>query len=126
MSVLHATPSECPTIQRDDGYENDTRAVWCGGADCGDDPSARRAAVREAEEEAGLRLDGGSLISISRWITPKISPKRFDTWFFLGQINVDDKVTVDGGEIRGHRWLRPVEALEAHDRGEMLLRQDEA
>ena len=85
------------------------------------DASARRAAVREAEEEAGLRLDGASLISISRWITPKISPRRFDTWFFLGQIDVDDEVNVDGGEIRRHRWLRPAEALEAHDRGEMQL-----
>ncbi len=85
------------------------------------DDSARRAAVREAEEEAGLRIDGASLVSISRWITPKVAPKRFDTWFFLGQIDSDDEVAVDGGEIRRHRWLRPLDALEAHDRGEMPL-----
>lgn len=85
------------------------------------DDSARRAAVREVKEEAGLRIAGASLVSISRWITPKVSPKRFDTWFFLGQIDSDDEVAVDGGEIRRHRWLHPLDALEAHDRGEMLL-----
>ena len=38
---------------------------------------ARRAAVREASEEAALELPASSLVPIARWITPAISPKRF-------------------------------------------------
>ena len=33
--------------------------------------AARRAAVRETVEEAGLSLDGAALVPISRWITPE-------------------------------------------------------
>ena len=35
------------------------------------------AAIRECEEEAGIRLDQDALIPLSRWITPDILPKRF-------------------------------------------------
>jgi 8-oxo-dGTP pyrophosphatase MutT (NUDIX family) len=73
--------------------------------------AARRAAAREAREEAGLELDVASLVTISRWITPEISPKRFDTWFFLAPLRSAAEVRVDGGEIRAHRWITPREAL---------------
>lgn len=75
---------------------------------------ARRAAVREAHEESSLRLDGDSLLPISRWITPVVSPKRFDTWFFLTPTAPDVAVVVDGEEMADHRWLSPSAALEAH------------
>jgi 8-oxo-dGTP pyrophosphatase MutT (NUDIX family) len=73
--------------------------------------AARRAATREAHEEAGLTLAVESLRPISRWITPEISPKRFDTWFFLAPLRGDADIRVDGGEIRAHRWITPQEAL---------------
>ena len=73
--------------------------------------AARRAAAREAHEEAGLSLEVDSLLTISRWITPEISPKRFDTWFFVAPLHGAGDVRVDGGEIRGHRWITPREAL---------------
>lgn len=77
--------------------------------------AARRAAVRETSEEAGLTIDGGSLRPISRWITPPESQfKRFDTWFFVARVAADVQVQVDGGEIARHRWLPPQEALALH------------
>jgi 8-oxo-dGTP pyrophosphatase MutT (NUDIX family) len=76
--------------------------------------AARLAAVREAAEEAGLVLDAGELLPISRWITPEISAKRFDTLFFLARAGAQTAVRVDGGEIRSHRWLAPQQALEEH------------
>jgi len=82
---------------------------------------ARHAAVREAHEEAGLVLAPERLVTISRWITPDMTPKRFDTWFFLAHVPPAAEVRVDGHEIGGHRWLRPAEALEAHAAGEVRL-----
>jgi len=76
--------------------------------------AARRAAVREAQEEAGLALALESLVPISRWITPEISPKRFDTWFFLASLNDACEICVDGAEIQAHRWVAPAEALGLH------------
>jgi 8-oxo-dGTP pyrophosphatase MutT (NUDIX family) len=75
---------------------------------------ARRAAVREAAEEAALALDAAALIEISRWITPDISPKRFDTWFFATAAPAGAAVRVDGAEISDHRWIAPGDALRAH------------
>jgi 8-oxo-dGTP pyrophosphatase MutT (NUDIX family) len=82
------------------------------GADPADD--ARRAAVRETAEEAGLALDADALAVISRWITPELSPRRFDTWFFAATAPAGALVRVDGTEIVGHRWLAPDDALRAH------------
>jgi 8-oxo-dGTP pyrophosphatase MutT (NUDIX family) len=76
--------------------------------------AARRAAVREAQEEAGIALALESLVPISRWITPEISPKRFDTWFFLAPLGGAAEVCVDGMEIQAHRWVAPAEALSLH------------
>ena len=46
--------------------------------------AARRAAVREAAEEAGAVVDPTSLVLISHWTPPIEAPKRFATYFFLG------------------------------------------
>jgi len=85
-----------------------------------EDPVARRAAAREAREEAGLVLDPDTLVPLSRWITPEISPRRFDTWFYLAALETDTAVRVDGGEIAAHRWLPPREALALHREREEL------
>lgn len=90
----------------------------------GDPPTpvaAARAAAREAEEEAGLVLDPAALRPISRWITPEISARRFDTWFYLVAVPGDVEVQVDRSEIASHRWLRPSDALALHHRGGIRL-----
>jgi len=83
--------------------------------------SARRAAVREAGEEAGLLLKPEALLPISRWTTPKgVFPKRFETWFFLVRES-SQSVCVDRQEILAHQWLSPSEAILARRRGIMEL-----
>jgi 8-oxo-dGTP pyrophosphatase MutT (NUDIX family) len=82
---------------------------------------ARHAAVREAFEEAGLALSAPALRPISRWITPGIARKRFDTWFFIARAEPDTEIRIDGAEICDHRWLAPRHVLEAHHRREMRL-----
>lgn len=84
------------------------------------DIAARRAAVREAEEEAGLRVDPESLVHFAEWTTPTIRPKRFRTWFFAAPAT-SREVAVDGGEIHAFRWMRPGEALAAQAAGEIEL-----
>jgi 8-oxo-dGTP pyrophosphatase MutT (NUDIX family) len=83
--------------------------------------SALRAAVRETQEEAGLALDPRRLVAISRWITPEISPQRFDTWFFLGAIDASHEVVVCGSEMVAHRWIAPRAALAGHGSGELQI-----
>ena len=82
--------------------------------------AARCAAVREAQEEAGLVLRSEALVLVSRWITPTPLPKRFDTWFFAG-LGTDAPVEIDGGEIHDHRWMMPADALAAQRAGEIEL-----
>ena len=82
--------------------------------------AARRAAVRELREEANLDLDTGHLHPISRWVTPDILPKRFDTWFFIAPARTYD-VVVDGGEIREFQWSRPAVALDEQRKGSIEL-----
>src|SRR2546428_12558411 len=45
--------------------------------------AARRAAVREALEEAGVVVDPGGPVPVSHWTPPPQAPRRFSTWFFL-------------------------------------------
>ena len=82
--------------------------------------AARQAAVREAEEEAGLSISKDRLEYFSHWTTPLVRPKRFSTWFFVAQAG-EEAVQVDGAEINAHKWMLPHEALEARQAGEIEL-----
>src|SRR5438105_312260 len=101
--------------------------VFPGGqvdpADAAEDEvaTARRAAAREAEEEAGVVVDAGDLVTFSHWVPPPQAPKRFSTWFFLAPAPAVHDVNVDGAEIRDHEWHRPADAVALRDRGEIEL-----
>jgi 8-oxo-dGTP pyrophosphatase MutT (NUDIX family) len=83
-----------------------------------DTAAARQAAVREAAEEADLVIDPDSLVFFAHWLPPGYEMRRFATWFFLAPAT-EASVTVDGGEIHEHIWLRPTDALAQRDAGEM-------
>lgn len=82
--------------------------------------ASRRAAVREAAEEAGLVPDVGGLVVLSHWMPPPEAPKRFSTWFFVAPAP-QGLVHVDGGEINRHMWVRPGDALARRDAHEIEL-----
>ena len=86
----------------------------------GEEGAARRAASREAREEAGLEIDPAALVQISHWTTPEGLPKRFATWFFVGAAGAT-QVRVDGGEIHAHVWLSPESALAKRAASEIEL-----
>jgi len=85
-----------------------------------DEEAARRAAVREAREEAGLECPPGSLLPFSHWLPPGVAPKRFSTWFFVAPAPTG-AVTIDHGEIHDSAWMRPVDALARRDAEEIEL-----
>ena len=81
---------------------------------------ARRAAVREAAEEAGIELQVDDLVPFSHWTPPESQVKRFSTWFFLAPARRHD-VEIDSGEIVDHFWASPAAALGRHAAGEVEL-----
>lgn len=110
-----------------------------------DEQSARHAAIRELAEEAGILLtrEGAveaprvkdhdfyrwldensvvttpeSLVLISRWVTPELAPRRFDTRFFLAWSDEVPEVRIDTEELVGYSWVSPIRALERHEEGE--------
>lgn len=88
--------------------------------------AARRAATREALEEADLLVEPGELVPFSHWTPPDISlngPKRFATWFFACRAPVGEAgvVTIDMGEIHEDEWVRPADMLRRRDEGEIQL-----
>jgi 8-oxo-dGTP pyrophosphatase MutT (NUDIX family) len=96
--------------------------VFPGGAVHDDDAGHAGAALRELEEEAGLRLaDVEELVPFSRWITPAEVKTRFDTVFFVAESPPGAEARVDGEECVDARWIRPGDALAEFQRGELLL-----
>jgi 8-oxo-dGTP pyrophosphatase MutT (NUDIX family) len=83
--------------------------------------AARRAAVREAREEAGLELDEQRLVTLSFWLPPPSAPRRFATWFFLAPAGDAHPVVVDDTEILEHRWQTPMHAMAMRNAGEIDL-----
>jgi 8-oxo-dGTP pyrophosphatase MutT (NUDIX family) len=80
------------------------------------------AALRETEEEAGLRIgEPDALVPFSRWITPARVAIRFDTWFFIARAPHGVEAKIDGQEVVDSRWLRPQDALDAGARDELSL-----
>jgi 8-oxo-dGTP pyrophosphatase MutT (NUDIX family) len=82
---------------------------------------ARRAAVREALEEAGVVIDADDLVPFSHWTPPAGAPRRFLTWFFLAAVRDAVEVVIDPGEMQDHAWLSPREAIVRRDAGEYEL-----
>ncbi len=57
----------------------------------------------------------------SRWITPIIEPRRFDTRFFAAALPAGQRTRDVGGEASQVAWVQPGDALAAGNRGEILL-----
>ena len=96
--------------------------VFPGGAVHDEDGDPESAAIRELEEEAGVRIeDVGELVPFSRWITPVEVKIRFDTFFYVAAAPPGAEARVDGSECVDSRWIGPAEALTAGARGELML-----
>ena len=70
-----------------------------------------------------LALDARGLAYLAHWVTPVGSPRRYDTRFFVVLAPSDQSAAHDDAETVEDHWLRPRDALAAHEGGgfEMIL-----
>ena len=76
-----------------------------------------------AEMIAGenLKLAVDRLIYFAHWVTPELSPIRYDTHFFLASAPQCQDAFHDNVETTDHMWITPQEALERNERGEFAM-----
>jgi len=109
-----------------------------------DDLSHRNAALREFAEETGILLTSSGpirapglrdrafydwleanmlnsgvndLVLVSRWVTPELAPRRFDTRFYVVGCDDAPEVEIDTDELVAHEWIDPEAALGRHEAG---------
>lgn len=69
----------------------------------------------------GLLLDGADVHYVARWVTPVGPPRRYDTRFFVTAMPVGQTPLHDDDEAVHHEWLRPADAVERNEAGEMVM-----
>ena len=79
------------------------------------------AARREIFEETGAHLDVAQLRPWANWITPPDNPKRFDTFFYVAQVQPGQEPKHQTTEADNSEWIRPTELLAKFERGEVGL-----
>ncbi|HEY9236077.1 MULTISPECIES: NUDIX hydrolase [Phenylobacterium] len=68
--------------------------------------------------ELGVSIDLKALTIFARWITPPLTPKRFDTWFYVASAPDDQVAACDGRETVDAEWIAPREVLRLAEAGE--------
>lgn len=61
--------------------------------------------------EEGLELAVDLMLPYAHWVTPAVSPKRFDTHFFIAPAPPEQLAQHDGSEAVAAFWVRPADAL---------------
>ena len=88
--------------------------------DLSQDPGSLRSRLRHGDigmaalcQTLGVRLAADRLAYFSHWLTPAGLPKRFDTRFFVAEMPPGQTAAPHSDETLEHRWIRPVDALDA-------------
>ncbi|WP_405390051.1 NUDIX hydrolase [Streptomyces sp. NBC_01102] len=72
-------------------------------------------------DRRGLVLRSDLLGAWARWITPAFEPRRYDTWFFVAALPEGQRTRNASTEADRTVWIRPAEAAERYDLGELLM-----
>jgi 8-oxo-dGTP pyrophosphatase MutT (NUDIX family) len=111
--VLLAGPSPAELVPDGADLAQDRRALLDGSL-----------SLSELLARRGLLLRADLLTPWARWITPEISPRRFDTWFFAAALparQLAGLAAAGPGESDSGTWWRPAAALEAARAGQITL-----
>jgi 8-oxo-dGTP pyrophosphatase MutT (NUDIX family) len=71
--------------------------------------------------DLGARIDASALRYFSRWITPPLESRRFDTHFFVARAPAGQIAQADARETHDGIWITPREALAQHAAGAFAL-----
>lgn len=71
-----------------------------------------RLAFLDVVRELDLKLDLAALTIFARWITPPLTAKRFDTWFYVARAPPAQLAVCDGHEAVDAEWIAPGRALD--------------
>ncbi|MGI5126405.1 NUDIX hydrolase [Pseudonocardia sp. CA-107938] len=82
---------------------------------------ARRRTLDEVLAAEGRTLDADELHPWARWITPEVSPRRYDTAFFVAAVPPGQEADARTTEAVEATWWRPEDALAGAERGELAL-----
>lgn len=72
-------------------------------------------------DRRGLVLRSDLLGAWARWITPEFEPRRYDTWFFVAALPEGQRTRNASTEADRTVWIRPGDAADGYDRGELLM-----
>jgi 8-oxo-dGTP pyrophosphatase MutT (NUDIX family) len=79
------------------------------------------AAVREVEEECGVRLSVSHLRGRGHWVTPEFEPRRYDTWILAAGMPQDQHARGTTTESDHSAWVRAADLLARHAAGEVRM-----
>ncbi len=102
----------------------ETGILLAGGPDATRFPGpadARGSPFRELVLGHDIELRGDWLAPLSRWVTPPVVPRRYDTRFFTAWLPDDAVPAFDPAEVAGTDWLTPADALAAMADGRIDL-----
>ncbi len=86
------------------------------------DPAARHGRLFSWQVRSqGLCLKLSQLARWHHWITPELSPRRFDTYFFTAIVDPAQSCTPDHREVVDGIWTTPRKALTENHRGRLPL-----
>ena len=86
-----------------------------------DDVGRDRRPFLDLINELDLYLDLEALTVFAHWITPAMSPRRFDTWFYVAVAPEEQLAICDGSETVDAEWISPHEALRLGVAGERTV-----
>lgn len=81
----------------------------------------RSIVLRNILEKEKLTLATDRIFYYSHWITPELSPIRYNVRFFTAVAPEDQVPGHDGHELTGHVWITPGEALQANREGRFRM-----
>jgi 8-oxo-dGTP pyrophosphatase MutT (NUDIX family) len=74
--------------------------------------AAGRASLADVAAAEGIRYAGDLLLYWARWITPELSPRRYDARFFVARMPEGQEPLHDDVETTASTWIAPSRALE--------------